>query len=78
MHPRCSGVPIRMRTVTEPLTKLHTGRLKRVQGRADLELLLTELPFERKFARQVGNSNHGNSSEGYPDEADYDDEFEYY
>ena len=54
------------------------GRLKRVQGRADLELVLTELPFERKFARQVGNSNHGNSSEGYSDEADYDNEFEYY
>ncbi|KAL1699222.1 hypothetical protein EV121DRAFT_216663, partial [Schizophyllum commune] len=54
------------------------GRLKRVQGRADLELVLTELPFERKFARQVGDSNHGNSSEGYFDEVDYDDEFEYY
>ena len=63
---------------TEPLAKLHTGRLKRVQGRADMELVLTELPFERKFARQVGDSDHGNSDEGYSDGADYDDEFEYY
>ncbi|KAL1663298.1 hypothetical protein GGF50DRAFT_116175 [Schizophyllum commune] len=54
------------------------GRLKRVQARADLELVQTELPFERKFARQVGGSNYGDSDEGYPDEADYDDEFEYY
>ncbi|KAL1731410.1 hypothetical protein EV714DRAFT_283356 [Schizophyllum commune] len=54
------------------------GRLKRVQARADLELVLTELPFERKFARQVGDSNHGNSDEGCSDELDYDDGFEYY
>ena len=45
---------------------------------APLELVLTELPFERKFARQVGDSDHGNSDEGYSDGADYDDEFEYY
>ncbi|KAI5887634.1 uncharacterized protein SCHCODRAFT_02638565 [Schizophyllum commune H4-8] len=54
------------------------GRLRRVQGRADLELMLTELPFKKKPLRQVGGSDYGESEEGHSDEVDYDDEFEYY
>ncbi|KAI5827861.1 hypothetical protein K523DRAFT_321811 [Schizophyllum commune Tattone D] len=54
------------------------GRLKRVQARTDLELVLTELPFKKKSARQIGGSDYGDSDEGCSDELDYDDEFEYY
>ncbi|KAL1720414.1 hypothetical protein EV715DRAFT_272005 [Schizophyllum commune] len=54
------------------------GRLKRVQARTDLELVLTELPFKKKPARLIGGSDYGDSDEGYSDELDYDDGFEYY